>query len=899
VVKYARYDQLGRLAQEQLCEDGQDACSSSIKSDVTYDALGRKSTASNPYRTTADSTYGIATVQYDALDRVTKTIPTDGTVTANNVTTAIIGNCSTVTDQAGKSRKRCRDALGRLIQVFEDPANFNYETDYQYDVLDNLIRVDQKGSSPGNSVNWRTRTFTYNSLSQVLSATNPESGTITYTYDDDGSVLTKVAPKPNQTGSLTVTTTYTYDSLHRVTQESFNDGSTPTVKFGYDGNALSGCTTSPPTLTNSNPKGHRTSMCDGSGATSWAQDAMGRVLQEKRTIQGSSAVTKTVTYGYNPDGSVATLAYPSGRMLTYTPDAAGRAVSAVDQNGTPSITTDDINYVTAATYAPQGDVAGMKYGVTAGFAGITHSNSYNQRLQPVTLSAASPSATILSLGYDSHLGTGNNGDVFQLVNNRDNARTQSFTYDVLNRIATAQSQATSGTNCWGNSYTMDAWGNLTAKTVTKCSAETLSTSATAQNQLTGFGYDAAGNMTSNGTATYTYDAENRITSTGGVTYTYDGDGNRVKKSNGKLYWTGLDSEPLTETDLAGTATADYIFFDSRRVARRDLPGGAVHYYFSDQLGSASVITNATGTMPPQEESDYYAYGGERPITTADPNPYKFTGKERDAESGLDYFVVRHYASTISRFMSADPLFGSPGDPQSLNRYAYVLNNPLRYTDPSGLEPQDGGDNRSTECTGRSGEAGGLCSNPVSPPTRDNSGNCKNDGTCGNEAQNPNEWSLSWQINASANFLVGELKGVADVTVAPVVNAVEHPIQTVEGIANAVEHPVDTAKAIANGAVDTVKAAANGDPRAFGQVVGTVAAVAYAAENVRPQSYPNAGGGGVNILNTPTTGSRIGLDVHGIPEAGGAVRPHIDITIKKPGIPSGPGSNLVNIKHWPW
>jgi hypothetical protein len=57
--------------------------------------------------------------------------------------------------------------------------------------------------------------------------------------------------------------------------------------------------------------------------------------------------------------------------------------------------------------------------------------------------------------------------------------------------------------------------------------------------------------------------------------------------------------------------------------------------------------------------------------------------------------------------------------------------------------------------------------------------------------------------------------------------------------------------------------------------------------------------GVNILNTPTTGSRIGIDVHGIPEANGGIRPHLDITIKKPGVPSGPGSNLINVKHWPW
>lgn len=163
----------------------------------------------------------------------------------------------------------------------------------------------------------------------------------------------------------------------------------------------------------------------------------------------------------------------------------------------------------------------------------------------------------------------------------------------------------------------------------------------------------------------------------------------------------------------------------------------------------------------------------------------------------------------------------------------------------------------------------------------------------------NEWSLSWQVHASTNFLAGELHGVADVTVTPVVNAVEHPIATVEGLANAVEHPVDTAKAMVNGAVDTAKAAANGDPRAFGQVVGTAATVAYAAENVKIRGYENTGGGGINFKNTPTTGSSIRFDVHPLKE-GGAYKPHLDITIKKPGVPSGPGSNLIKpIHHWPW
>jgi hypothetical protein len=170
------------------------------------------------------------------------------------------------------------------------------------------------------------------------------------------------------------------------------------------------------------------------------------------------------------------------------------------------------------------------------------------------------------------------------------------------------------------------------------------------------------------------------------------------------------------------------------------------------------------------------------------------------------------------------------------------------------------------------------------------------------AEDPHAWSLSWQLIASANFFVEEVKGVADVTVTPIVSAVEHPIETVEGLAHAGAHPVETAKTVANGAVDTVKAAANGDPRAFGQVVGTVATVAYAAKNVEIGTYKNTGGGGINLVDTPTANSR--LDYHAFKGSNGP-QLHVDITIKKPATPfgtgaSGPGSNLINIKHWtPW
>ncbi|MFQ5926303.1 MAG: hypothetical protein ACE5MH_02590, partial [Terriglobia bacterium] len=158
------YDGLWRVTQSRLTSDPE----GTVFVDTTYDALSRKETVSNPYRSTTDDTYGITTFEYDALGRVTKVIPPDGTTTSNNVTTVYSGNATTVTDQAGKKRKSETDALGRLTRVWEPDAagSFIYETIYQYDVLDNLTQVDQKGND-SNSANWRTRSFVYNSLSQL------------------------------------------------------------------------------------------------------------------------------------------------------------------------------------------------------------------------------------------------------------------------------------------------------------------------------------------------------------------------------------------------------------------------------------------------------------------------------------------------------------------------------------------------------------------------------------------------------------------------------------------------------------------------------------------------------------------------------------------------------------
>ena len=197
------------------------------------------------------------------------------------------------------------------------------------------------------------------------------------------------------------------------------------------------------------------------------------------------------------------------------------------------------------------------------------------------------------------------------------------------------------------------------------------------------------------TPTYNYDIENRLSTTGTYSYVYDGDGQRVKKCSsagctaGTLYWRDTSGEPLLEAGVGGTGTEEYVYFNGKRVARRDITGSVVHYCFADHLGSATVVTNATGTTPFDEDLDYYPYGGIV-ATSSDtvPQHYKFTGKERDSESGLDNFGARYSASSLGRFMSPDPKTISPLrmlDPQQWNRYAYTRNSPLIYVDPDGKE----------------------------------------------------------------------------------------------------------------------------------------------------------------------------------------------------------------------
>jgi RHS repeat-associated protein len=560
---------------------------------------------------------------------------------------------------------------------------------YTYDTLGNLVCAVQKGTDTtafttcaAASTAWRPRSFVYNSLSQLLTSTNPESGTITYSYDADGNVLTKMDAR-------SVTTTYFYDVLHRLTKKTYSDF-TPQVIYGYDGITPTGCT--PPALTITNGVGRRTAMCDAAGSEAWNYDQMGRVLFEKRT---TNAITKTTSYTYNFDGSLATITYPSGRVITYAPSAAGRTLSAIDS-------ANSINYATAALYSPMGALSSLQNG-----SGIVSTFYYNPRLQPcrisVKTSGTAPTqcsdtahtGNLMDLNYGYNVGVADNGSVAQIINNLNAGRTQTFTYDSLNRISSALTQGTSGSLCWGLDYGYDVYANLRTVSLDSarpsCSWTILNAGVDSNNRITntGFSYDAAGNVLSDASFNYTWDAESELKTAAGVTYTYDGDGRRAQKSSGKLYWYGATGDILDESDASGNITDEFVFFGGKRIARRNISSGNIYYYLADHLGTARMIVQA-GQTSACYDADFDPFGGEHIITNTCPQNYKFNGKERDPESNLDDFEARYYSSQFGRFHSADwsaipaPVpYADLGNPQTLNLYAYVKNNPLNLTDPTG------------------------------------------------------------------------------------------------------------------------------------------------------------------------------------------------------------------------
>jgi len=268
---------------------------------------------------------------------------------------------------------------------------------------------------------------------------------------------------------------------------------------------------------------------------------------------------------------------------------------------------------------------------------------------------------------------------------------QVFSYDNVNRLSTSrESSAGCGGTCWYRNFSYDPHGNgwvsdwggppLNASTPT-------SNVYDGNNHLSTAAYDGAGNQT---TVPYVcgnclgYDAENHLvtaTASGTVTFAYDGNGQRVQK-------TANGQTTVYVYDAFGQMAAEY----SSGAAGN--PQCNTCYVSWDHLGSTRLVTNESAQVIARH--DYFPFGEEMPGNTIGRNgqwgagndniTQKFTGQERDSETQLDNFQARYFEAPLGRFTSPDPENAGADlmNPQSWNGYAYVGNNPLMYTDPSGL-----------------------------------------------------------------------------------------------------------------------------------------------------------------------------------------------------------------------
>jgi RHS repeat-associated protein len=567
IVSELRYDQMGRTTETRQYEGG----SNYIVVKTHYDDLGRADMTSNPYRPW-QSEVAIWTVQeFDALGRVIKVTTPDSA----KVATSYPGNSVEVTDQAGKKRRSVSDALGRLVQVYEDPGtsgSLNYLTSYSYDTLDDLTTVTQ-GS--------QTRTFVYDSLKRLSSATNPESGTVSYVYDNGGNLTQK-------TDARGVVSTYAYDVLSRNTSVSYSNDPSGTlpVTHIYD--------------TATNGKGRfyqsQTTGTGGSLSTTDAYDELGRPtnLRQQFYVSGTWSGSYTTSRSYNLAGGVTSQTYPSGYTVNYGFDVAGRTTEFTGNLGGASR-----NYATEILYSSLGAITKEKFGTTTA---VYNKLFYNSRGQLAEIRDSTSWTGLTDTTWDrgaiiNHYSdncwgmcggsnsttamTDNNGNLKKqevYIPNEDQSgytqRWQQYEYDQLNRLTSAR-EIYNNTEQWKQGFTYDRYGNRTIDLgITYGGVNNRAfTVDTNTNRLgvpsgqTGtMTYDAAGNLTTDSYSSYgqgTYNADNRMVAAqdsyaGWSYYTYNADGQRVRrKINNAETWAiyGMDGEMVAEYAASGAGNS--------------------------------------------------------------------------------------------------------------------------------------------------------------------------------------------------------------------------------------------------------------------------------------------------------------------------------------------------------
>ncbi|MFN7543641.1 MAG: RHS repeat domain-containing protein [Acidobacteriota bacterium] len=752
------YDGLGRGIKQLQWESN----SARILTETQYDALGRAYRVSNPTRA-AQATKWTETLFDDAGRTIGKSLP-DG---AKQVLEPL-GHQTTVMDPAGRKTLQVMDAFGRLESVTEDPGGaLAFTTNYRYSVQNDLIGVCPGAAYVGAvcGAAGRERVFTYDSLRRLAKAKNPESGEIQYVYNDAGSLEKK-------TDANGVETVMGYDALQRPLTKTYSDG-TPEVRYLWD-TVFKGALTK---VENSVTVREQLSF-----------DNMGRVLTSRQTTNGTAY---NFSYQYNLAGGLGQETYPSGRQVTSCYDEAGR-VTQVKQKATAAGAETVVANVTQ--YWEHGPARQMSLGGVVSEA--TLFDDARLQLRRVTAGTVAAGNWEQKLHYcmgvdEMEQCLSNNGNI---VKQRGYGGAEwNYSYDRLNRLEQAV-ETVGGAERWRQKFNFDAAGNRwilngsgtlipNLEATPRAGSLTDASPFTVENRWNGAQYDAGGNQktswgdgTAVGASQYDYDAENhlkraavRLTAgTTGVTeYGYDGEGRRVVRREGGVVKT------VFVYNAKGEMVAEYG------------EGAAMLctscYLTADHLGSTRVVWGTDGQIKKlydyapygEEVGANYRGGDERYPTLVYPRAggqavsIMFTGKERDAETGLDYFEARYFSGAQGRFTSPDePLLDqSPYDPQSWNLYAYVRNNPLRYTDPTGRCSQAAG--------GYTDEGSGLFPGPCSGGQIGEAGAGRNSVTVGVGRDEANLFMLQgvgqqFSAHGVAQFVsdaaqaTGRLTGATDV-----------------------------------------------------------------------------------------------------------------------------------------
>lgn len=646
--------------------DGYGRTTQSVQNDVTaettYNAQGQVYSVTNAHASSSSSTDGTTYYTYDELGRALSVQLPGGQSTTDTYSLNMVISTDALTHQ----RQRTVDVFGNIASVLEPDASGNlvWQTAYQRDDLGSLKEIDQMGGVSDTS-QWRTRTFNYDGLGRLSSQTTKEAGQLSYTYDNNGNVLSVT-----NANSSANTVGYSYDELNRVVTKQVGGG--PTYRYTYDGQDASG---DPYGL------GRLTSTTDGASIqTRFQHDPSGRVISEASCRPSNCSFVYKTTANFDFAGNLRALTYPDGRKIEWVYDLFNRPLEEVNSFfGADEI---DVPLMVAEGYYPTGQAQDIIDGSGVEFTSVVDPNG---NVGSLTYSNGSP---VISRSYTWAANANN----LTGVTDSASGRTQTFTYDQLDRLATATDTGTTGSAtspglpsvpASSMSYTYDAWGNLQ-----QSGSSGFVQLIDANNRISavGYNYDSAGNLTSDGNGnSYTYRADGHQSASNSVSYGYDALDQRVVKS--------------------GSSTLEYFYFGGNLIATRDSGSGAwkdllygAHGLMAEVDGTEAAIPvyrlgDHEGTLAQTTDGNGNVVGGVTTLpfgqilsnSTAD--SFVFTEHEWDSENFSFNTQFRQYAPAQGRWLSPDSYAGSYDlmDPQTLNRYAYALNTPLTSTDPSGLD----------------------------------------------------------------------------------------------------------------------------------------------------------------------------------------------------------------------